>query len=227
MGLQSQHAFQRLLTGIRSLDGALGGLESRRFHLIVGEEKSGRTTFALQVASIASRQGVEALWLDCGGRLHYERLNMLARRWQANLNLVRIAVPETFAEQVRLLIWACDYVREPGLIVIDDFTYLNRVEAVGDPARDKRFYKGLAFQSALLKDVTRTRNVTSMAIVDIHERPGVGGPEPAANAIVSYYSDTQIWMRTIGTNRKLLKLRLDGLAKEFPVSVYEGGLTDA
>lgn len=215
------------MTGIRGFDEAVGGLETGRFHLVVGEEKSGRTSFALQVAAIASRRGVETFWLDCGGRLHYARLSSIVKHWGADLHRIRIAVPETFAEQLRLLVWACDFARAPKLIVVDDFTYLNRVEAFGDPARDKRFYKGLAFQSALLKEATRTHRVTSIAIVDVHERPGLGGPEPTANSIISYYSDSMIWMQTIGPGRKLLKLRSHDLAREFYVSVFEGGLTDA
>lgn len=194
--------------------------------MIVGEEKSGKTTLALQIASIASRLGVEVLWLDCGGRLHPTRLKSLTSRWDADLSRIKVSMPETFSQQLRLVVWACDYIQEPGLIVIDDFTYLHRVAASGVLPRDKWIYKTLAFQSALLKEVTRTRNVTSIAISDVHERPGLGQPQPVANTIVSYYSDSEIWLHPIAPSRRLLRLRYADKSISFHVRIFEGGIIE-
>jgi RecA/RadA recombinase len=215
-----------LATGISGLDSTRGGLEARRLHLIVGEEKSGKTTLALQVASIASGMGFEVLWLDCGGRLHPARLRALASHWGADLSKIRISTPETFSEQLRLIIWACDYAQEPGLIVVDDFTYLHRVEASGVLPHDKWIYKMLAFQSALLKEVTRSRNVTSIVVSDIHERPGLGQPQPVASAIVSYYADSELWLQSIAAGRRLLRLRINDQSLSLRVRIFEGGIME-
>ncbi|GBC71043.1 hypothetical protein HRbin02_00820 [Candidatus Calditenuaceae archaeon HR02] len=204
----------------------LGGLEARRLHLIVGEEKSGKTTLALQVASIASGTGFEVLWLDCSGRLHPARLRSLANHWSADLYRIKISIPETFSEQLRLIIWACDYIQEPGIIVVDDFTYLHRVEASGVSPRDKWIYKMLAFQSALLKEVTRSRNVTSIIVSEIHERPGLGQPQPIASAIISYYADTELWIRPITAGRRLLWVNINDKSLSLRVRLFEGGIAE-
>lgn len=214
----------RIPTGIATLDGAEGGLDPRRLYLIVGEEKSGRTTLALQAAAIASGRGLSVLWIDCAGRLHYARLLSVARHWGGDLSRIRVATPDTFSEQLRLLVWACEYAEAPGLIVVDDFTYLHRVEALGDPSRDKPLYTRLTLQAAYLKEATRTRDITGIVVADIHERPGQGPQQPIANTIVSYYSDLRLWMRTAGPGRKLLTVEGEGRVGNILLRVHDGGL---
>lgn len=215
-----------VLTGLRSLDSELGGLEPRLFYLIVGEEKSGRTTLALQLSLIASRGGREVLWLDCGGRLHPVRLKLMAEYWGADVSRIKISLPQTFMEQLRLLIWACDHVEEQGLIVVDDFTYLHRVEASGSPSRDMWIYRLLAFQAALLKEATRTRGVTAVAVSDVHERPGLGQPQPVAGAIVSYYSDGEIWLESVGAGSRLLRFRIGERQFSLRARIFGGGIVE-
>ncbi|MDW8073668.1 MAG: hypothetical protein RMJ28_05495 [Nitrososphaerota archaeon] len=211
---------------MRSLDSAFGGLEARRLYTVVGEEKSGRTTLALQVASIASGRGLEVFWLDCGGKLHPARLKSLMDWWGADLTRIKFSMPENFSEQLRLVIWACDYAMEPGLIVLDDFTYLHRVEATGVPSRDKWIYKMLAFQSALLREATRTRDITAIAVSDIHEKPGLGVPQPVAGSIVSYYSDGELWLQSVEAGLRLLKLKVGERSVSLRVRIFEGGFLE-
>jgi len=215
---------RRIPTGVAELDARLGGLESKRLYLIVGEEKSGRTTMALQTALIASARGLDVLWLDCGGRLHPARLMQLAARRGGDLARIKVSVPESYSEQARLLLWACDHVGEPGLIVADDFTYLHRVELAGPPSHAKWIYKRLAFQAALLRGVTRSKDVTSIATVDVHERPGAGQPQPVASSILSYYSDGEVWIHQLSPGWRVLKVVAGGELFEARVRIHEGGL---
>jgi RecA/RadA recombinase len=216
----------RLSTGIRGLDGEEGGLKPQSLYLIVGEEKSGRTTLALQIAAIASSRGVNVMWLDCGGRLHHARLLSIAKYWGGDLSRIRVAVPDTFAEQLRLLVWACEFTTAPGLIVVDDFTYLHRVDASGDPSRDKPIYTRLAFQAAYLKETTRTRDIAAIIIADVHERPGLGLQQPIAGAIVTFYSDLKLWMSTLGPGRKLPTVEGEVGGGRYILRVHEGGLSE-
>lgn len=214
-------------TGIKSFDDEYKGLRSGLVYLLSGEEKSGKTSLALQIACIASRNNVVTYFLDCGGHIHYLRLSRIATNWEADLSQIRIAVPHTFKEQERSIVWIADSAPSGSLVIVDDFTYLHRIQMVGDVNIDKSLFHSLAFQVAYLKEASKTRNLTSIVITDVHDVPTKGITKPVASAITTHFADVHIALFSETPVLKMLKI-LNGLPpREYRVRIYDGGITEA
>ncbi len=216
-----------LSTGIESLDREFKGLKPGLMYLITGEEKTGKTSLALQIACIASKKNVETYLLDCGGNLHYLRLSKIASYWRGDLTKIKIAFPHSFKEQEKTIIWIADSVPSGTVVIIDDFTYLHRVHMVGNVALDKRLFHSLSFQLAYLKEACRTRNLTAFIISDVHDVPGESISKPVASAITTYFADTHISLHKVVGELMELKIHTVSSRSEFKVRIHEGGIKEA
>ena len=213
-------------TGIKSFDTADGGVRSGLMYLVSGEEKSGRTSLALQIACIASRGNVRTYLLDCGGHIHYLRLSRIAANWGADLCRIEITFPRSFKEQERTIVWVADMAPAGSLVIVDDFTYLHRVQMVGDVNIDKSLFHSLAFQMACLKEACKTRNLTSIFITDVHDVPPKGITTPVASAITTYFADVHLGLFSDISGLKILKT-IRGLAPgEYRLRIHEGGISE-
>ncbi len=214
-------------TGIKSFDNVYGGLRSGLMYLISGEEKSGKTSLALQIACIASRDNVGTYLLDCGGHIHYLRLSRIAANWEADLSKIKITFPRSFKEQERLIVWLADSAPAGSLVIVDDFTYLHRVQMVGDVNMDKGLFHSLAFQMACLKEACKTRNLTSILITDVHDVPPKGISTPVASAITTYFADVHLSLFSDTSGLKILRV-ISGLpTREYKIRTCDGGVIEA
>lgn len=214
-----------LPTGLSRFDREQGGLRAGRLHLLSGEEKSGKTSLALQVACIAAKSGGWVYWLDCGGRLHHVRLHQVASGWGADLGRIRLSFPHTLKEQEKIVVWVAEHAPPGSLIIADDFTYLYRVQMLGEASLDQPLYISLAFQSAFLKEAALTRGVTPILVSEVHEPPTGEGPRPVAAAITTFFADSHLFTKSLWGGVKLLRLLRDGREDEYLFRVHEGGVS--
>jgi len=214
-------------TGIGPFDDKYNGLKLGLLYLISGEEKSGKTSLALQVACIASRSNFKSYLLDCGGHVHYLRLSKIARNWNADLSQIRIAHPQNFNEQERAITWVADNAPAGSLVIVDDFTYLHRIQMSGNVSADKALFHSLAFQIAYLKEACKTRDLTSILITEVHDIPVEGVTKPVASVIATYFSDVHLSMISESYNVKILKV-ISGIPPgEFRIIIHDGGIREA
>lgn len=225
--LQALSSTAYFKTGIKPFDDEYGGLKSGLLYLISGEEKSGKTSFALQVACIASRSNLGIYLLDCGERIHYLRLSKIARNWNADLSQIRIAFPRSFKEQERTIIYVADEAPTGSLVIVDDSTYLHRVQMTGDVTVDKSLFHSLAFQLAYLKEACKTRDLTSILITDVYDVPVEGITKPVASAITTYFSDVHLSLVSESSNVKILRIVSGLQPAEFKLIIHDGGISEA
>lgn len=226
-GIQALENTEYFKTGIKSFDEKFNGLKSGLVYLISGEEKSGKTSLALQIACIASSINFRTYILDCGGHIHYLRLSKIASNWNADLSQLWIAFPHSLKEQERTIVWVADMAPDNSLVVVDDFTYLHRIQMTGNIAVDKSLFHSLAFQLAYLKEACKTRGLTSILITDVYDVPTVGVTRPVASAITTYFSDIHLTLISESSNVKILKVLSGSSPAEFRVKIHEGGISDA
>lgn len=227
VSIQGLSSVAHFKTGIRSFDEEYNGLKSGLLYLISGEEKSGKTSFALQVACIASRSNFRSYVLDCGGHIHHLRLYKIAKNWNADLSQIRIAFPRSFKEQERAIIWVADKAPSGSLVIVDDFTYLHRVHMTGNVSIDKVLFHSLAFQLAFLKEACKARDLTSILITDVHDVPIEGIAKPVASAITTYFSDVHLSIVTESSKIKILRVIKGFPPSEYKVIIHDGGVSEA
>ncbi|MCS7142522.1 MAG: AAA family ATPase [Aigarchaeota archaeon] len=214
-----------LLTGIDRLDGRPDLLPVKAMYLVCGEEKSGKTTLTLQIASIATSRRFIVYWVDCGDRLNANRLRALADHWRADLTKFLVSVPRSLKQQEEMAVWLSDHASRENLIVFDDFTHLHRIEMRGDLRRDNFLFRSLAFQTALLKDAVVSRGATVIMVSDVHSVPIDGEERPVAHAITTIFSDVLISLKSINYNVKRLTVVADHERLELDVRITDGGIS--
>lgn len=184
-------------TGIPALDQALrGGYHPGEVSLIYGEEKSGKTSLALQASLFVLSRGMKVIWIDCGGRLHPERLSQVFSHSQADQNNMVFSIPRSFEEQTRMIeVLPLRLPEQTGLLVFENFNMLHRVHGLFELQSNRRMLKDLNFQLACLKELVAQGGVPLIVTAQVHEalnKPSKSNETtvPAASRISMYWADT-------------------------------------
>jgi len=224
-------------TGIARLDQALtGGYHSGKLSLIYGEEKSGKTSLALQASISAVRRGMKVVWIDCAGYLHPERVFQVLSHGQADGTKMVLSVPHDFEEQMRTVeTLPLHLPDETGLLVFENFNVLHRVHGPLQVEKDRRTFKDLNFQLAYLGEVVSLRRLPLIVTAQVHEalaqRNECGETTlPAASRISMYWAD--VILRTKNWSVPTLKavsVERGGRAKVADIlfRITESGVSDA
>ena len=164
-------------------------------YFVYGGEKVGKTSFALMFSANVLRGGGSVVYIDCGGRLYFPRLERVLGSYGAEADRLFITSPMDFEEQEMAVI---NVVSSPPkgvkAIVCDNFTYLHRLEIEGNPRADLPIYKRLAYQVALLKEACIEMKIPVIIIGQVHEIPSREQAEPVAGRIMRYWPDVVIRM---------------------------------
>ena len=96
---------------------------------------------------------------------------------------------ENFLQQEEVVLRILDEKAPAPLIVFDDFTYLHRIELVGDVKTDINIYKRLAFQLAVLKEAAIRDDLAIIVIGQVHSIPDKGEARAVAHRILTYFAD--------------------------------------
>ncbi len=176
-------------TGLRGLDEALGGgIRPGTLTLIYGDEKSGKTSLALGICASAIKTGLSAAFVDCGGRIHPQRVLQVLDSWGVEREKLGITIIDTFLQQEEVVIEILD--RPPAdVIVLDDITYQHRVSMIGDVRADMQIFKRLAFQVAALKESAATKGLVILMVGQVHALPGREEARPVAQRILTHWPD--------------------------------------
>ncbi|MCX8201502.1 MAG: hypothetical protein N3H84_05295 [Candidatus Caldarchaeum sp.] len=157
-------------------------------YLVYGDDKAGKTTLLLYAALKTVEKAGKVLWVDCGARLYFTRLHQIIP--PQLLDKIYVTQPRSFREQLESIINVHDFLpSDTRLVVVDDFTYLHRLELSGNPSKDLPIYRALSLQAALLKDVAMTRKASVVVVGLVHEIPVINVVAPVAGRIVSYWAD--------------------------------------
>ena len=179
----------RFSTGLPKLDEGLGGgIRTGAITLIYGQEKSGKTSLALKICASAARTA-SAAYIDCSGKLHPLRLSQIIESNRVDENKIYVLNVENFLQQEEVVLRILDEKAPAPLIVFDDFTYLHRIELVGDVKTDINIYKRLAFQLAVLKEAAIRDDLAIIVIGQVHSIPDEGEARAVAHRILTYFAD--------------------------------------
>lgn len=224
-------------TGIARLDQALtGGYHPGEISLIYGEEKSGKTSLALQASIFVLRRGMRVVWIDCGGHLHPERVFQVFTRSQVDENNMVLSVPRDFEEQTRTIeTLSLHLPGETGLLVFENFNMLHRVQGLLEIEKNRRIFKDLCFQLAYLREVVSQRRVPLIVTAQVHEaldKPNRSKETtfPAASRISMYWAD--VILRTKNWSVPALKVVSverggKGVATDIVFRITESGVSAA
>ncbi|MCS7135827.1 MAG: hypothetical protein RMJ14_04240 [Nitrososphaerota archaeon] len=210
--------------GLPKLDALIGGYVGGMLYFIYGEEKSGKTSLALSATINAIRLGGKVIWVDCGQRLHTERLSQVFSTNRADASKLILTFVKNFDEQEITIISLLDGT-SPGtrLIVLDDYTYLHRIAMKGEVKEDAPIFKRLTFQTASLKEVALMNRIPIIIVGQAHEVPGLG-IKPVASRIIGYWSDVVFKTENTPTGIRVLKVEKGGPSFEQKFRITDAGV---
>jgi DNA repair protein RadB len=209
-GIINFDSLENLLFGERL---NLKKLQGQLIH-VYGEAGTGKTTLALQIACGICSRGKKVVFIDTEGKVTGSKIQQLLKNSdleQAN-NLLKLYIPISFQEQHELIQKLEFFAKNQQIaaIIVDTITNLYRQES-GLLDEDKRLYKRLTFQVALLQKLAKEKqfpiilfNQATMAKVDEQDflsslkRERVN---PVAKAIISYWADREIILVTYGYDK--------------------------
>ncbi|NHK31413.1 MAG: AAA family ATPase [Asgard group archaeon] len=188
-------------------------LQGQLIH-IYGEAGTGKTTLALQIACGICSQGEKVVFIDTEGKVTGSKIQQMLKNSdleQAN-SLLKLYIPTSFQEQHELIQKLEFFTNNQKIaaIIIDTITNLYRQES-DLLNEDKRLYKQLTFQVALLQKLAKKKlfpiilfNQATMAKIDDQDflsnlkRERVN---PVAKAIISYWADREIILVSYGYDK--------------------------
>ncbi|MCS7094594.1 MAG: hypothetical protein NZ988_02115 [Thaumarchaeota archaeon] len=221
-----QHDRLRLRTGLDRLDLNTGGLLTGRLLVISGEEKSGRTSFLLQLCAIAASEDRDCYVIDPESRIHLSRLRDICGAWRADLSRIWIASPHTFREQTRFILKASEGLKEGDLIAVDNITYLYRVELTGDLTLDRPKFMELAFELAALKSAALRNSALSAAVFDVHDVPSIDHftTRPVAEYLLKHFADLRVHLTNLSGDLKSMSYAFGPVSGELVVRTTSSGI---
>ncbi len=206
-GILKFDALENLLFGEKI---NLKNLQGQLLH-IFGEAGTGKTTLALYIACRFCLEGEKVIFIDTEGKVTGSKIKQMLKKndIEKTNKLLKLYMPTSFQEQYALIQRLEFFLQNQkiGTIIIDSITNLYRQES--DLLKeDKRIYKRLAFQIALLHKLTRDK---SFPILLFNQATMVKKDEsdflsnlkrervsPVAKAIMSYWADREIILVSYG-----------------------------
>ncbi|MEM2927683.1 MAG: ATPase domain-containing protein [Nitrososphaerota archaeon] len=224
--------FSKIESGIRSLDNEIsGGYPIKKLTLIYGEEKSGKTSLALQAAINNSLKNRKTIWIDCGMHLHPERISVALGSKNIEKNLIIFLRPKTFEEQTKIIeeipFLMNDRIK---LIIFENYNELHRI-ILGDIKKDLSIFKDLSFQIAYLKNIAFKWKIPLIVTAQVHEVPIEEETieEPVAARISKYWANIIIKLQNlVGRNVKKMIIEKGGKSenKEIFFRITEYGVEE-
>jgi DNA repair protein RadB len=179
---------------------------------VYGEAGTGKTTLALQIARGFCQQNRKVIFIDTEGKVTGSKMQgIFGEKLLKKVNpLLKLFIPTSFDEQQELIQKLEFFIlnQEIGTIIVDTITNLYRQES--DLLKeDKRIFKQLAFQVALLQKIARNKgfpiilfNQSTMPKIEEEEdfltnlkRERVN---PVAKSIMNYWSDREVILLSHG-----------------------------
>lgn len=173
---------------------------------IYGKAGSGKTTVAIQLAIGYSLRNKKVIYVDTEGKVSGEKIKGIASDGnfdKVNKN-IKIYFPNDFDSQHDLIQKLEFYISNQniGTIIIDTITNLYR-QAMLFRKDTKILYERLAFQVAFLRKLSRDKNIPIILINQATMPKAIKNEDnslsynyerinPAAKAIMSYWSDREI-----------------------------------
>ena len=205
------------------MDEALnGGLGTGEVTLVYGEAETGKTTLAMQCASICSSLGFKALYVDAGGGFSPLRFTQLAEAWGASLRRVVVLRVEDFWSQDRLVGRMASMLDGFKLLAFDTVTTLYRAELAGMDAF--KLNRVLNRQVAELVEYARQMDLAVLLLSQVTSTPGEG-ERPVAERILRHWSDVVVRLGLEGGVRYAYAEK-PGLGRRFPYRISRRGIVD-
>jgi len=234
---------RRISTGVRALDGLLGGgIETRAVTEVVGEFGSGKTQLCHQLAVMVQLPedrgglGAKAIYIDTENTFRPERVAQIARARGLDpgqaLNNIFYARAHSADHQMVLVEQAKSLIRQHNvaLLIVDSVMAHFRAEFPGREnlaERQQKLNKHIA-------DLLRLADAYDVAVVvtnQVMAQPDVffGNPlRPAGGNILAHGSTYRMWLRKSKENIRIAKIFDSPYHPEGEVSfrITEEGLVD-
>jgi len=189
--------------GCTCLDQPLnGGIPIGNISLIYGEAETGKSTLALQCAVNCARMGKKVIFIDTDNTFSAKRLSQIAYYDLEKLSpSIILLKPNSFQEQILAIDRLEEYLTEKiGLIIVDTFTSLYRVESGEDSkerfALNRELNRQLAFLAQIAKTQKKAVLITSQVRSILIEAEV--NFEPVATRVLKFWSDIVIRLKPTG-----------------------------
>lgn len=231
--LSSTH--EKISTGCAGLDRLLrGGFSRGEISLIYGEAATGKTTTVIQTANSCARMGLKVLYVDSDHSFTHQRFQQIAKsQLDAASQLVMLFLPETFAEQRKLLESLENYVTPSlGLVVVDSMSTLYRA-AFSKAESLFTLNRDLGRQLAYLGELSTQNRIACIITSQVHARltPPTGDIEPVARRAIFHFPRTILRIRNAPKPniREFFLERIEGAdvrGGSCLIALREGGIED-
>jgi RecA/RadA recombinase len=225
----------KISIGCSGLDRLLrGGFTMGELSLIYGEAATGKTTTVVQAAIASAREGFKVVYIDSDHSFTQQRFDQIAGTRSSGISeLITLFLPETFAEQRRIVESLENYVTTKlGMVIVDSISSLYRVAFSG---ADSIFSlnRDLTRQTAYLGELASSHKIACIVTSQVHSRlsPPTADIEPVARRTVFHFP--QLILRIKNTPkagvREFILERIDGTdtsRSSCLVSLQENGLND-
>jgi len=185
----------------------LGKLPGKVIH-IFGEAGAGKTTLAIQLAVNFCSKNMKVVLIDTEGKITGNRIQQYFQGENfTKINaLLKLYQPKSFQEQFWLVNKLEFFLQRQtiGLLIIDTISNFYRQEATSQ-LKEKKSFKKLAFQVALLREIAHRKNfpvilfnqatmIRKKATEEEEFLAKLNGERirPVAKAILQYWSDREI-----------------------------------
>jgi len=179
-----------------------GGIPVNNVSLVYGEAETGKTTLTMQCALNCTRKGQKVVFIDVDNSFSATRLSQIAYYDLEKISpLIILLKPDTFQEQIQAINHLEEYLTEKvGLIIVDTFTSLYRVELGEDSKERFALNRELNRQLACLAQVAKTQKkavlITSQVrSILIEAKVNL---EPVATRVLKFWSDVVIRLKPTG-----------------------------
>ncbi|MEM2109590.1 MAG: ATPase domain-containing protein [Candidatus Odinarchaeota archaeon] len=198
-------------TGLPGLDAFLnGGLTPGKLYHIFGASGSGKTTLALQTVKNDLDIGGRVIWVETERKNFLKRLStmMLIEDFEKKLSDIIVFPVSDFKQQGVLVNKLADFITHRiNLVVFDTITHLYR-GSLQEKEDNIKLNKEINRQIALVKSVCITKNITCIMVNHVRLQINSEGfkTEPVACKIITYWSDFNIELTNLNSERKKLNI---------------------
>ncbi|MGQ9507003.1 MAG: ATPase domain-containing protein [Candidatus Bathycorpusculaceae bacterium] len=225
----------RIPTDCKELDKFLdGGLPHGNVSLIYGEAETGKTTLAMQLAVNSALIGYKTLFIDCDNTFSAQRFSQIAsENFKKVAEQIILMKPNTFSEQIIVIDKLPEYIAKNfGLVVVDTFTSLYRMEIADHPNKAFELNRELNRQMASLAQIAKTRKIAVIITSQVRSvfNEAYVSIEPVATRVLKFWADIIIALRPT-ENPQVIRAVLEKSPKRnkpltFQLKIEETGIHD-